>query len=375
MKLFKKSLIVTIFLRIILHFLSLFSIKNIPFKPSFPYWDTTLTKLGPRWFWLWASFDGPHYIRIVTDGYKHTLTQAFFPIYPLLIKSFNFITSNSIISGLIISHISLIGFIYFFLKLGELDYKKIKIWQAFLFFILFPTSFYLFSVYTESLFLFLTAASFYFARKKNFLLAVLLTGIVTATKIIGIFLIPAILWEYYSLHKKNKKKLFKIIPYGLMAASGIISYLYFLQNKFNDTLIFVRSQPGFGAGREVDNITMFYQVLYRYLKMFFLIDVKNNIYPVLWFEAIISVTFLGLIIYALTKKMRNSYLIFIIPAFFLPTLTGTFSSMPRYVLACFPLFYLFPNIKSKIQKIILALIFFLLQVWAFTRFVSGQWVA
>ena len=375
MNILKKSILATIIFRAYLHLLSIISIKYLPFKPGFPYWDSDLSKLGERRLWLWASFDGTHYTAISNLGYQKELTQAFFPIYPLLIRLLNFITSNPIISGLIISHLFLLLFIYFFFKLGSLDYKKSQLWQSFLFLLLFPTSFYFFSVYTESFFLFLATTSLYLARKKKFLLSSLLVSLATATKLVGVFLVPAILWEYYILHKKDYKNLSKIIPYGLISSTGIMAYLYFLHSKFNDALIFVRSQPGFGAGRQIDKLTMFYQVVFRYLKMFIAVDPKSSIYPVLWLELVLSLVFLGLIIYALVKKMRTSYLIFMIPSFILPTLTGTFSSMPRYVLTCFPLFYLLGNIKSKKQKIVLYFIFFLIQAWAFTRFASGQWIS
>jgi Gpi18-like mannosyltransferase len=375
MKILKKSLLTVLSLRIYLHLLSLVSIRFLSFKPGFPYWESVLAKLGPRWLWLWGSFDGAHYLAIAKLGYQNTLTQAFFPVYPLLIKLTNYLTTNPLVSGLLISHLFLIGFIYFFLKLGELDFKLSSLWQSLVLLLLFPTSFYLFSVYTESLFLFLIAAVFYFSRKQKFILASIFTAIATATKFIGIFLVPALLWEYYLVSKKNHKKFLTLLPLGLLSSSGFITYLYFLKTKFNDALLFIHSQPGFGAGRQVTKLTMFYQVVFRYLKMFFLVDPRSSIYPVLWLELIISLIFLSLIIYAWIKKLRASYLIFIIPAFLLPTLTGTFSSMPRYVLACFPLFYLVSNLKSSKYKLLIFLILFLLQAWAFTRFVSGQWIA
>lgn len=375
MKLLKKSLIFTIIFRIYLHFLSLFAIKFFHFKPSFPYWDSVLSKLGPRWLWFWGNFDGVYYLRLAHSGYQDQLTQAFFPLYPILIKITDFMVSNPLVNGLVISHLAFIGFIYFFIKLGDLDYKKSTLWQSLLLLIAFPTSFYFFAIYTESLFLFFATAAFYFSRKKDFPIACLLVGLATATKLVGVFLIPAILWEYYSLHRKDYKKLLKLIPYALISSGGIITYLYFLQRKFNDVLIFISSQPGFGAGRSVDKLTMFYQVVFRYLKMFFLVDFKSDIYPILWLEFIASITFFILIIYALIKKMRPSYLIFIIPTFLLPTLTGTFSSMPRYLLTCFPLFYLLGDLKSKKLRIFLLIVFLLLQVFSFTRFISGQWVA
>jgi hypothetical protein len=73
--------------------------------------------------------------------------------------------------------------------------------------------------------------------------------------------------------------------------------------------------------------------------------------------------------------MRLSYLIFIVPALLLPTLTGTLASMPRYGLIAFPLFYLLGNIKKPYVKIILAGMFGLTLVWALVRFSRGLWLS
>jgi len=371
-KLITSALIIFIVIRGYLQLLAGLAIKFIPFKPSFPYWETVLEKLGPNWLWLWGNFDGAHYIKISQFGYREALTQAFFPIYPFLIRMISYLTQNSLISGLLISHLSLLGFIYFFIKLGRLDYSKKTINWAILLFLVFPTSFFLFSVYSESLFLLLTVLVFYLTRSKKFLLASIIAGLASVTRLIGIFLLPVILWEYY---QTKKPKIISLIGLSTLSVSGFLLYLNFLKARFGDILIFINSQPSFGAGRQVDKLIMIYQVIWRYLKMFTSVNPQNDIYPVLIFEFSLSVVFLGLIIWALLKKFRSSYLLFIIPAFFLPTLTGTFLSMPRFLLTAFPLFYLLGNIKSVKLKTFIAVISCLLLSWAFLRFSRGYWLA
>ena len=319
------------------------AIKFIPFKGSFPYWDLFLAPKGPSWLWLWASFDGAHYIAIAQEGYLYGLTQVYFPLYPLLIRWLTLLIKN-LISGIIIAHLALIGFIYYFIKLGRLDYPAKTIRWALLLLLLFPTGFFFFSLYTESLFLFFVALSLYLARTKRFFPAALIVGLASATRLVGIFLLPAILWEYYQVHKKLDW--FSLAKLTVSASSGLLGYLLYLQHRFHNFLIFVTAQPGFGAGRQVDTIVILYQVIFRYLKMFFGVSVQNDIYPVLIFEFVISMAFLGLIIYALIKKFRPGYLLFFIPSFLLPTFSGSFASMPRYVLAGFPLFYMLASIKA-----------------------------
>jgi hypothetical protein len=327
----------------------------------------------PEWLGFWANFDGTHYIEMAQFGYQSNLTQVFFPFYPFLIRLVNFITQNRLWSGLIISHLSFIGFLYFFIKLGLLDYSKKTIRWALIFLILFPTSFFFFSLYTESLFLFLVAAVFYLSRQKKFWLASILVGLASITSLVGIFLLPVVLWEYWQTTKKPR--FLTLTGLSLFSASGLIYHLNFLSRQFGHYSILIHSQPGTGIGQPVDKLVMPYQVIFRYLKMLTTISPQNQTYPVLAFEFFVSLSFIGLIIWALVKKFRSSYLLFLVPAFFLPTFTGSFSSMPRYALAAFPLFYLLGGLKSKPIKFLLTLIFISLLSWSFIRFSQGYWVS
>jgi Gpi18-like mannosyltransferase len=368
----KKLLLIALTVRLILQFVAGLAIKFWPFEPSFPHWDTALVNQGPRWLWLWGSFDGVHYLNIAEKGYEYGLTQAFFPVYPLLIR-FLTIFNNRLIPALLISHIALIGFLYLFVKLGRLDFKVKAVNWAGVLFLLYPASFFLFGVYTESLFLWLAAACFYLSRQKQWLTAAAAAGLASATKLAGIFLLPALLWEYYRANLKPQAA--AVVKYSLLAASGLLFYLNYLQRRFGDFLLFVHSQPGFGAGRQVNELVLPYQVIARYVKMFLTVDPANNIYPVLVLEFLTSLGFAGLIAYAFWKKLRLSYLLFIVPALLLPTLTGTLASLPRYGLIAFPLFYLLGNLKNNQAKIFLAAIFALVLTWAVIRFTRGLWLA
>lgn len=373
MNLFKYGLILALIVRFYLQLLAGLAIKFVSFKGSYPYWDLFLSPKGPDWLWLWGSFDGAHYIAIAQEGYLYGLTQVYFPLYPILIRLLTFLTKNQLWSGVIISHLAFIGFIYYFIKLGRLDHSIKTIRWALLILLLFPTSFFFFSLYTESLFLFLLALSLYLARTKRFIPAAIIAGLASATRLVGIFLLPAIIWEYYQVHKKPSW--FNLFKLTALASSGLLGYLIYLQSRFHNFLIFVTSQPGFGAGRQVDTIVMLYQVIFRYIKMFIKVSPKNDIYFVLVFEFLISMLFIGLIIYAFKKKLRLSYLIFFIPAFLLPTFTGSLASMPRYVLAGFPIFYLLASTTSKKIKIITLVFSVLILTWAFIRFSRGYWIS
>ncbi|MCE7898017.1 hypothetical protein DYH11_02270, partial [Candidatus Microgenomates bacterium CPR3] len=58
-------------------------------SPTFPYYYSLLTYVKDAAYALWGYFDGVHYLRLVENGYVDTGTQAFFPLYPMLVRAFS----------------------------------------------------------------------------------------------------------------------------------------------------------------------------------------------------------------------------------------------------------------------------------------------
>lgn len=293
----------------------------------------------------WASFDGMHYLTLAKYGYGVFQTYhlyAFFPVYPLLMQTFNYFGSY-LNTGLFISHVSLFLSLYFLYKLLCLDVNKRTSKLTVFLMLIFPTSFFFGSLYTESLFLLETVLSFYFVRKGNYFLAGTFGLLASATRLAGIFIWPALILEFWLSHKQNLKSFFsdpKFI-WLLLPPLGLLAFMQFQYTKTSDLLFFIHSQPGFGANRVVNKLILIHQVFYRYVKMFLSI---NNYFDPLFFvitlEFLCGVLFLWLSILAF-RKTRLSYSVYCLLSFLTPTFTGTLSSVPRYVLVLFPLFLVF----------------------------------
>src|SRR3989344_63497 len=149
----------------------------IPYLGFFPYKEIAQQFNLPSFLTSFANFDGAHYLLIAKNGYT-TYQQAFFPLYPLLIRWLSPIFSNNLLlTGLIISNFSfLLGLIIFskYLKvilgrsetttpeslldsgrprssLARMTQRSLVIWLI-IFLLTFPTSFFFGSIYTEGLF-------------------------------------------------------------------------------------------------------------------------------------------------------------------------------------------------------------------------------
>ncbi|MGB9637283.1 MAG: hypothetical protein ACPLY7_00585, partial [Microgenomates group bacterium] len=139
-------------------------------------------------------------------------------------------------------------------------------------------------------------------------------------------------------------------------------------------LMFIHVQPFFGAGRSGEKLILLYQVFWRYLKM--ILTTKSDVlYFVVWLEFLMAIFFLFLIVFSYIKKIRLSYLVFSIMPFLAASLSGTFSSLPRYLLVLFPIFICLGEIKNPLLKKIIYVIFLFLEIMCISLFLRGYWVA
>lgn len=355
-------------------FLSPFFIKE--FGGRFPYVHILINTNLPYWIWGFGNFDGVHYLTIALSGYSAQFTQAFFPLYPLLIRGFSF-GDGTFLSGIILSNILFIAGLIMLYKLFRLDFEKDTSFRALVLLVAFPTAFYFGSLYSESLFLFLVTTSLFFIRTKQFLLAGLFAGFASATRVLGLFLLPVLLIEAYIYFKAGGFNTFRekleILLGIIFAPLGTFIYMLYLQINFNNALYFLSAQPAFGAERSDMPFILLPQVIYRYIKIFLTVPIESAAFFTAFLEFTFTVLPLSLLL-ILIKKIRFSYVLFTIGVLIMPTLTGTLSSMPRYALMGF---LLLPLLAVRIDKLYWVVLtgFVLLQGILLALFIRGNWVA
>jgi Gpi18-like mannosyltransferase len=363
-------------------FLSFMSPNFLPYKPSFPY-ASEFFKFGlPQFLYSFANFDGVHYLTIAEKGYLGTgLIQAFFPIFPLLIRFFNPIFNNYLLTSLTLSQLFSLTAIFSFYYLVKIEKNEKTAFLSSILLSSFLSSFYLKSVYNEGLFLTLIFTSFIAAKKNKNLMAGILGALASATRIVGIFIWPALIINDYL---KNKKINWKNIIYLSISALGLLAYMIYLKLVFGDPLYFFHLQEEFGASRQ-SSIVLFPQVIWRYFKILWTARPFDWKYYAYVQEFIVSLLVLFLLILISIKnyqkkiKVKWGYLFFALASFFLPTMTGNLSSMPRYVLVCFPVFVYLASIFQKKEKGWLLFLYLtinsLLLIINTILFIRGYWVS
>ena len=173
---------------------------------------------------------------------------------------------------------------------------------------------------------------------------------------------------------------------------GLGLYCFYLWKTTGDPLFFLTSQPIFGANRS-SHLILLPQVYWRYLKIFFTAAHDSRFYVAIVEFLIFNFVFIVLIldlfknlgiknwklIRNLKLEIRNYDLlalnIFSFANLILPTLTGTFSSIPRYSLFSLSFFIYISQIKNNFLKYLILLIFLFLHILLLGYFTQGYFIS
>ena len=189
-----------------------------------------------------SRWDAGWYLEIARDGYRYEpgvpSNAAFFPLYPLLIRAVHallLLPENDywwLVIAIAISNVALLIALTYSRALLAMDFGEDLISRTITYLLIFPTTFFFSGVYSESLFLALTVAAFYYARTNRWLLACILAALATLTRSQGMILALPLLIEY--LHERNfrlQKIGWNITAFALVP-TALLAFALFLKLKF-----------------------------------------------------------------------------------------------------------------------------------------------
>lgn len=318
---------------------------------------------------LWVHWDGPHYIDIAKDWYQTTGDPAnfivFYPLYPLLIKTFNILIGNYNLSAIIISWIFSVFASILLYELVQLDFEEqdsirrnkiglLSVW----FLNIFPTAFFLQSAYTESLFLTTSLAAIYFLRKGGAIQSGFAGALTSMTRINGLLLLPVMLLETRSFGKK--------IIVLLLTPLGFLVYLLINYLAFGNPLYFSK----------VLSLHWYKQLTWPWVGIINLIHYYQNQtgdYYYLFLAELITIFLLAIATISVYIYVRKSYGIYMLLNLLLFTSTGFIMSTPRYALILFPIFIALALIKSKVILTLISIVFMTLLFYLTYLYTQGRW--
>jgi hypothetical protein len=331
---------------------------------------------------VWKRWDTDWYLKIAAFGYDSADgTVSYLPLYPWLIGRLGTLTGNYLLSALLASNFSALAvFILFYevarvegLTSGQSGFVVLSL-------ALFPSAFFLFAAYTDSLFLALALSSWLAARKKHWVLAGLLAGFATLTRLQGALLMPILgllwlrelagfnlleprTWRRSLASLRNLSWLATLLP-GLafagwnlyLNAAGLGSVTEMLVTHWGIRTV----PPWIGIGLFLGRLFNTPRVFVDYVDLGALIFI------------------LILLVYGLRRldPILSLYAWLNLALFFMrgtpPHLLDSFS---RYMLAVFPAFLIAAKNPSRVARVTLWMISFLLQTFLLMGFLDWRWVA
>jgi hypothetical protein len=167
------------------------------------------------------------------------------------------------------------------------------------------------------------------------------------------------------------------IVYLLIGSSGLVSYMTYLFMTKGDALLFFHVQSAFGAGRSSGELILLPQVFWRYARILFTAYLQPT--PVSYIVSIseLAVTVLAVLLiwYAWKRKFDSGLLLYSAVSLLIPSLTGTLSSMPRYVLAAFPLFVFAARNLNRRYAVLIGSASAVIEAVAVSYFLRGWFIA
>lgn len=327
---------------------------------------------------MWARWDSGWYVNIIQQGYSRgadftsVSNVAFFPVYPYLVKLLLFLipggqNSNTfvVLLAVLLSNLFLLASLWLLYQLTLTIYKKTSIAQPAVWLVLvFPSSFFLSSVYTESTFLFFSLLSIWAAYKGKWWLAAVAGSVLGATRLVGLAIAVPLLIIYGQEKKWDIDKIDSSAAWLLLLPVGVLIFFSHLADVAGDFFAAVKSQAAWGRSL-TDPLTTFlfptgYWPVITQLDQFFMT------------AAIVSSL---LLIYSRLSKLwpLGLYsLLITIPTLF----TGTLDSSTRFVIVAFPLFMYWASVLDKKKQLsqLLKIGLMLLQLGLFALFTQFYWV-
>lgn len=324
---------------------------------------------------LWTRWDGPFYVQIAASGY-HTEPPlpniVFFPLYPALIRMVGALGGGGSLAlwlaALAISLGSLVAAVGYLIGLARIELGERVARRAAIYLLVFPTTLFLSAVYPESLFLALSLASFYYARRGRWWLVGIIGLAASLARPYGALLVIPLAFEYLLQRKFDVRLVRRDVLWIGLVPMGLPIFLAYVAWMFQDPGAMGAAQQIWGRGfvPPWDIVARLFEgtvVVHGMTLGISLIDLA--------FAA-----FFTIVVLASWWRLRPTYALHATLLLVTMLSSGAFTSVPRYGLAIFPTFLLLGLVADRGSRHEATLtVMAILASLAMALFASGRWVA
>ncbi|GAC1429435.1 MAG: hypothetical protein NVSMB65_02780 [Chloroflexota bacterium] len=183
--------------------------------------------LGAQLLSVWQRWDARWYQQLAEHGYHAgDRSVAFSPLYPLLSRDVSLLLGgNVVLAQLVVTSAAFSVAMALLYHMARRDAGPVAARLAVLLTAFFPSGFFLLAPYTESLFLALTLAALWYARRGRPWAAGCAGLAATLTHTPGVLLVPALAFAYVSRRREQgRSALGWALPAAALPALGVVAF-------------------------------------------------------------------------------------------------------------------------------------------------------
>ncbi|HEY0369212.1 MAG TPA: mannosyltransferase family protein [Chthoniobacterales bacterium] len=288
---------------------------------------------------IWLRWDAGWYESVAKKGYQFIPGQqsntAFFPLYPMTIRAVHFVFRGHLdrswfLSGMLAANLQLLVALWLLIRLVRLDEDEATAARSALYYLAFATTLFFTAPFSESTFLLVAVAAFYYARRANWMLAGIFGALTALARSPGIVLCLPLAVEYLAQRNWQWRRIRADVLWLALIPAALGGLMFYFQARFGNLQVIRDSQAAWGNGWGTFRgpIAPLIDMLHR---------------PMMgrdWVDLAFAWLTIAMAIYA-AFTLRLSYGVYaVVTAIFL-TSWGSYESMPRYILVVFPIFIAF----------------------------------
>ena len=298
-----------------------------------------LDVFGSRW-------DTGFYLSIAKEGYRYEgvplPSVAFFPLLPMIIRAVKNVTGDALWAGILVANLTLAAAVVLLYRLvldrwGETVADR-SVWYL----LIYPASFFGSAIYTESLFLLLSIATFFLARRGSWWAAGLTGLLASMTRLVGVILAPVIVLEWWQQRRKQADLTaqpgWQALAAAALVPAGALVYMLYLKWMAGDPLAFMRASQAW-ARQPRSPFETVSDLLVRPAQGW-AAAIGTGALPLDDWLDLLFVAFFLVLGFVLLRRKQWSEATYVLLGVIIPFSSGLLMSQRRYMWVLFPAFVL-----------------------------------
>ena len=325
-------------------------------RPVQQNWD--IIELHNRWdsYWFLDIAQNGYYLR----GERDIADVVFFPLYPLLVRLAGPIAGGDLVlAGWMLSSLFLLLAVVMLTRLSQEFHPDIDPTFPTAFLLAYPAAFFLNAVYSESLFMFLSLATVFWALRRNFIIASVWAALASATRVAGVFLFVVLFIEFVQANGWRALLTRRVWPLAV-APLGALAFCLYHWIAFGDFFLYFKVQSFFGRDFEM-KVSDF---LIRNNP-----DLANTVLDLAYTAVAILLGVIAL------RRLRLSYGVYMLVSLGIALSSGSVLGIARYSMVLFPIYFIAAGIRSPVGRGAWLLGSTLLLALDIIRFVNHYWTS